>query len=559
MSCKIFLEKISLELGTDRIVDPLIVQAQYGASTVGARREIPGVVRPCSRQEVETIVRLSCEQSVPLYPISTGNNWGYGGALPAKDGCIIVDLSRLTKVSVDPENGLAIVEPGVTQRILRKYLDDNALSYLCPVTGAGPDCSLIGNALERGHGITPYVDHFLSVMSLEAVLPDGRIYRPPLTELGCPEIDRMFKWGVGPFLDGIFSQGAFGIVTEMTIALAPTPARIEAFFFSIPEDNGVESAVGAVRDILRDFAGEIGAINLMDRTRVISMMEPYPRDHLNSDGLIEEEYLLKIAKKNQVTAWMGAGAIYGNARVVRAVKTEIKKRLRGVVRRLVFFTPQSVQRFRKISHYIPGEFGHGLQNIFATLDKTLQALAGAPSEVALPLSYWISGQMPQNQTPMNPDRDGCGLRWYAPLVQMRPECVRGFVEMVRRVCTEFHMEPLITLTSLSHHCFVSSIPLLFDQNSEEARRRAFSCYKALIEAGRKIGIFPYRASSDSMKEFIKPGTPYWQIVAALKRELDPQGLMAPGRYSESDQVNSQKSTAFESELNPKMGTNKSSI
>jgi hypothetical protein len=437
----------------------------------------------------------------------------------------------MTAITLDAETGLATLEPGVTQRMLRQYLDENLLRFLCPVTGAGPDCSLVGNALERGHGITPYTDHFLAVMSLEAVLPDGRIYRPPLAELGCIEVDRAFKWGVGPFLDGIFSQGAFGIVTQMTIALAPRPERVEAFFFGLSRDADLEGAVESIQALLRDVGGELGSINLLDMRRVLSMMVPYPRDHLDETGLISEQYLQEIGRQNQVMPWMGTGAIYGNAHVVRAVKSVTKTKLSGIFKKLVFFTPRSVANFERLSHFIPGKPGHGLQNMLATLDKTLQALAGAPSEVALPLAYWISGRKPDGHAPLNPARDGCGLIWYTPLVPMRAEKVREYVQMARGVCVRHRFEPLVTLTSLSNRCFVSSVPLLFDRTSEDATERASQCYNALIESGREIGCIPYRATVDSMQCFIKPETPYWQIVSALKRELDPQGLIAPGRYS----------------------------
>ena len=116
---------------------------------------------------------------------------------------------------------------------------------------------------------------------------------------------------------------------------------------------------------------------------------------------------------------------------------------------------------------------------------------------------------------------------------MRLEKVREYVQMVRNVCVSYRVEPLITLTSLSNRCFVSSVPLLFDRTSEDAIERAGECYNALLKAGREIGCMPYRATVDSMQCFIQPETPYWQIVSALKRELDPQGLMAPGRYTPS--------------------------
>ena len=132
---------------------------------------------------------------------------------------------------------------------------------------------------------------------------------------------------------------------------------------------------------------------------------------------------------------------------------------------------------------------------------------------------------------MNPARDGCGLIWYSPLVPMRSEKVREYTRMVHEVCFAHRLEPLITLTSLSDRCFDSTVPLLFNRANRDAVERAGQCYIALVEAGRKIGCIPYRSTVDSMQYFVKPDSPYWQVVAALKRELDPQGLIAPGRYS----------------------------
>ena len=59
------------------------------------------------------------------------------------------------------------------------------MRFLVPVTGAGPDCSLLGNnALERGCGIMPHAAHFGAVTWLEAVLPDGSVYQGSLSALG---------------------------------------------------------------------------------------------------------------------------------------------------------------------------------------------------------------------------------------------------------------------------------------------------------------------------------------------------------------------------------------
>src|SRR5262249_56987597 len=121
--------------------------------------------------------------------------------------------------------------------------------------GAGPDCSIVGNALERGYGITPLTDHFGAVLSLEAVLPDGRLYRSSLAALGAEAADRVFKWGVGPYLDGLFAQSGFGIVTSMTIALARRPQAIRAVTVGLRSDDELPKAIGASRGVLRVCPG----------------------------------------------------------------------------------------------------------------------------------------------------------------------------------------------------------------------------------------------------------------------------------------------------------------
>jgi len=100
-------------------------------------RRIPAVLRPACESEVSAIVAIAARHRVPLYAISTGNNWGYGAALPVTDGCAIVDLSRMNRIlDTDPELGLITVEPGVTQKILHEYLESRGLDFFVPTTGA---------------------------------------------------------------------------------------------------------------------------------------------------------------------------------------------------------------------------------------------------------------------------------------------------------------------------------------------------------------------------------------------------------------------------------------
>ena len=49
-------------------------------------------VAPDTVEQVQQIVRIANEHRVPLYPISTGKNLGYGGSAPILSGSVVVDL-----------------------------------------------------------------------------------------------------------------------------------------------------------------------------------------------------------------------------------------------------------------------------------------------------------------------------------------------------------------------------------------------------------------------------------------------------------------------------------
>lgn len=527
-SARAFLTRIKHLHGADAITDGMQVAAHMRC-TSGVQRIVHGIVFPRSHDQVVAVVELARECRVPLYPVSTGNNWGYGSANPVLDGCVVVNLSRMTGIELDEELGLATLEPGVTQGQLAARLAKASRAFLVPTSGAGPSGSILGNALERGYGITPLSDHFGALTSLRAVLPEGETYVSPLTELGAPGAGRAFKWGLGPYLDGLFSQGAFGIVTAGTFALAPRPDRIEAFLFGIDHDDRLEGLVEAVRSIVGALPGTVGGVNLMNARRVLAMVAPFPSERVDPNGLIPEAILKALRKQHGVKAWTGFGTLYGTTRVVRAARAEIRSRLRRSASRLVFVTPGRADRLARIVQRIPPLYRR-VGGTLETLRSSLELVAGIPNETALPLAYWKRPNRRERGRELNPARDGCGLIWYAPLVEMTPTRVRRYVNLVDRLLPAHGIEPLITLTSVSDRCFSSTVPLLFDAGSPGARASAQGAYAALLDAGRDEGFLPYRVGVQTMEWLTRLGAPHWKLVAKLKASVDPLGIVSPGRY-----------------------------
>lgn len=120
---------------------------------------VSAVIAPRKVTEVQEIVRLCNEFEVPLWTFSIGRNLGYGGAAPRVAGSVGLDMGRhMNKViEVNEEGAYALVEPGVTFFDLYQYLVDNKLDDKLwidtPDLGGG---SVLGNAVDRGVGYTPY-------------------------------------------------------------------------------------------------------------------------------------------------------------------------------------------------------------------------------------------------------------------------------------------------------------------------------------------------------------------------------------------------------------------
>ncbi|WP_158621507.1 FAD-binding oxidoreductase [Streptomyces triticirhizae] len=139
-------------------------------------------------------------------------NTGHGRARSA-DGALLLNVSRMTALSVDPAAGLARVGAGVPARRVAEAAAEHGLS--APVGSSG-QVGLVGYTLGGG---LPVLGRTLGwaaerVSALELVTPDARTLR--VTEHSDPEL----FWAVRGGRDN------FGVVTELEMELAP----LRAFF-----------------------------------------------------------------------------------------------------------------------------------------------------------------------------------------------------------------------------------------------------------------------------------------------------------------------------------------
>ncbi|HXW53286.1 MAG TPA: FAD-dependent oxidoreductase [Myxococcota bacterium] len=426
---------------------------------------------PNNVDEIIRIVKTTRRLGVKVRAVSTGRNWGYHTFFPKDKDCWTLNLSRMNRIiDFDRELGVVTIEPGVTQQDLKTFIDNNNLPFIVPTTGAGPTCSIMGNILERGYGVTQYFDSFASCMSLEAILPDGNYYRSPLLALGGHRIGRIYKWGVGPYVDGIFSQSHHGICISMNVALKRRTSGIMAVFFET--DRAPATLINPIVNILHVMGGLLGPIKITNHHRLLAILDQAPE--LRSETPLEkslraQEFFLA----NGIPHWQGFFAAYTDDILLRSVQQLVENALKTSVRRL----------YCRIDNQEPAA---ARERLF------LDLVTGTPNHRALPLTYFRAPKLPGPDDPFSPEKDGAGILWYAPLIPATQECVELYLDFATNITTRFGFEPAITFTSLSDRCFDSVLPILFNGHDANQAEKARACYRALFHEGQQQGIIPYR-------------------------------------------------------------------
>lgn len=272
-----------------------------------------GAVAPSSADEVQAIVRLAGEHEVPLWPISRGKNYGYGGSAPRFSDVVMLDLIRLNRIiEVNAEMGYAVLEPGVGFDDLFHYLQNNNI----PLWTSAPAHtwgSVVGNALERGVGYTPYGEHASKVCGLEVVTASGELMRTGMGALPNSKTWQLFPYGFGPSWDGAFMQSNFGIVTKMGLWLMPEPESTLNLTIKLDREDALPAAIDILRPLKLDGTVQANP-SLGNAIRSLSTRGPRST-YFNGTGPMPADVLDAARRKVGLGHWNFYVRLFGDPRI----------------------------------------------------------------------------------------------------------------------------------------------------------------------------------------------------------------------------------------------------
>lgn len=484
-------------LGADGVIvelDRLVSYTKIMMPVDEALHQPAGVLVATTVEQVQQVLAICNRHGIPVWTISTGRNFGYGSAAPATAGQMVLDLRRMNRIlEVDAEMGTALVEPGVTNQQLQDYLDERRLPFWLSFPGPGPIVGPVGNTLDRGVGNNRYGEHAAHFCGMEVVLADGQVVRTGMGGVEGSRTWQSYRWGYGPWLDGLFCQSNLGVVTKMGFWLMAKPETDLMVITAFPDETAFAKGVDAARSLRLQGVIEncVGGGSLYG----ISMFARR-RDIYQGSGAIPKQVLDEFGARIGAPRYFLASTLYGSAERVQADLAQVRKAYDGL---------GGIVTSRELGEKIPPPLEH--------IHKSM------------------TGRMTLDEFGVYNFRGGGGSVWFSPVVQARGSEVLKNLRLCSEVYDEFGFEYSGGfMMGYGGRHFDHITELLFDRTNAEETRRAYACFEKLIRVNSAHGFAPYRINTAFMKHIAHVYGPAQQAVnRKLKQALDPNGILAPGK------------------------------
>jgi 4-cresol dehydrogenase (hydroxylating) len=447
-------------------------------------RKVEDIVYPDSVEAVHAFIESCNRTQQPLYVVSTGKNWGFGSSKPVRDGCIVMNLSKLDRIhTLDMEHGYAVIEPGVTQQQVFEALRDTP--YVLNVTRSIAQTTILGNALERGLGSVRH--RIKDLAGLEVILGRGdKVHLGSFWSTGAPQF--YYPPGVGPDLLPLFCQSNWGVVTAGAIQLLPKPERIKVLI-------GVFAAQ-YFRTVINSLRGLHGQGVFYGVVRVFNDLSAQAYGLLN-----------KTTTSNYRTFKLIA-ALAGPAEVVASMASVTTKTLTH----LAAFEQLRCAAIEDLSEQDPDY-------------AECMAYAGVPETASIFRTFGVpaDGDL---------DRDAkTGVIGFVPILPFQGESLDAAYQLLDQVADAFGIEIATTINVMSTQAVYLTVMIYVDRTQPELIDRAHRVHRALITRFSANGWRPGRVDIDHHDPTFLYGDPiYIRLLREIKMLCDPHNIIAPGRF-----------------------------
>jgi len=231
--------RIREAVGDNAVVSDPEKLKDFGKDATDLYRLPDLLVEPVSAEQIQSLLRLANACRFPVTPRGLGTGLT-GGAVPVSGG-VLLSLAKMNRIlSIDTNDLLAIVEPGVVTGDLKKAAYAKRLFY--PPDPASVDtCSIGGNAATNAGGASciKYGTTRNYILGVEVVLPLGE-----MIQAGVRTRKGVVGYDLAQLLIG--SEGTLGVITRLFVKLIPLPPAATTLVALFPDLSAAMKAVTAI-------------------------------------------------------------------------------------------------------------------------------------------------------------------------------------------------------------------------------------------------------------------------------------------------------------------------
>jgi 4-cresol dehydrogenase (hydroxylating) len=312
----------------------------------------------------------------------------------------------------------------------------------------------------------------------------------------------------------------------MTQWLMPAPEYFQAYYFRCDNPEDVTPLIDALRPLRLD--GTIrGASHIANDYKVVSALRQYPWDETGGRTPLPGPLMAEFRRELKVGAWNGSGALYGTKAQVKEARRLLRRALRGVAAKLQFLDDRMLHLAATFARPYQWISGLNLSRTLAVLRPVHELMKGVPTDHPLASTYWRKRTPPPAQ--MDPDRDGCGLLWCSPVSPTDGGHAQRLTDMTSNLLLQRGFEPLISVTMITPRSLACVVSIAFDRAAPGQDESAMRCYQELLGRLAAAGYYSYRLGVAAMGAAAHSGV-YTNVLTKIKQAVDPNGILAPGRY-----------------------------
>ncbi|MEA2069024.1 MAG: FAD-linked oxidase C-terminal domain-containing protein, partial [Verrucomicrobiota bacterium] len=271
-----------------------------------------------------------------------------------------------------------------------------------------------------------------------------------------------------------------------------------------------------------------------NRERSYITLAPLLYEQLVAGGAPEGEATrtkaVQMLEEGGFGPWSAAIGVLGTKEQLKLARKEIRKAVGGFAKTM-FLNDALIGKAKSVAgalSFIPAVRKQLM--MLKAVEPVYGFTRGEATDQSLKAVYWSAGDFQCLENP-DPDHSDSGLLFCLPIIPASGKTVDEVVRDTRDTFARHGFEAAITVNLMDTKAMEGVVSLAFDRRDEAQTKAAHACIQEMEARYMEQGYPPYRVGINSMHQVVNEDDPFWKTIRGLKQALDPNNIIAPGRYN----------------------------